>query len=174
MEKVRLDSGIEYEAAPEVAQAYRKARADLSDAQTKADQESARADAAEQAKTEAEKQVEQIKQDAVKTARARLELEGVAKEHKVEIKEDSTDRALKESVIAAIRGDADLSEKSDAYVDAAYDLAVSDSAKRRDDAAEQRKVATTINQDGKQGASAKSAREQMAARMRGEKAGDEQ
>ena len=115
-------------------------------------------------------EVEQIKQDAVAQARARLELEGVAKEHKVEIKQDATDRTIKESVIKAIRGDADLTDKSDAYVDAAYDIATSEASERRNDAAEQRKTATTVNQDGaKVGPTAKSAREKMAARMRGEK-----
>lgn len=174
MEKVRLDSGIEYDAAPEVAQAYSKARADLSEATTKLEQEKARADAAEQAKTDAEGKVDQIKQDAVAQARARLELEGVAKEHKVEVKQDSTDRSIKEGVIKAIRGEMKLDEKSEAYVDAAYDLAVSEGAKRRDDAAQQRKAATGFTQDAQQGPSAKSAREKMAARQRGEKVEDDQ
>ena len=176
MDKVRLDNGIEYDAAPEVGQAYKQARADLDDANTKLEQEKARADAAEKAKTDAEGQVEQIKQDAVKQARTRLELEAQAKEHKVEVKQDAEDRDIKEGVIQAIRGDgADLSDKADAYVDAAYDLAVADAGKRRDDAANQRKVSTGINQDGapaKGGAAG--AREKMAARMRGEKVEDDQ
>lgn len=174
MKKVRLDNGIEYDAAPEVAQAYDQARADLGDATTKLEQEKARADAAEQAKTEAEAKVEQVKQDAVEQARTRLELEGVAKQHKVEIKQDAKDRDLKESVIKAIRGDADLSEKPDAYIDAAYDLAVSDSQKRNDAAADQRKTATGIKQDAKEQPSSMSAREKMIARQRGEKVEDDQ
>ncbi|MBW5801183.1 DUF2213 domain-containing protein [Halomonas elongata] len=177
MDKVRLDNGIEYDAAPEVGQAYKQARADLDDANTKLEQEKARADAAEQAKEEAESQAEQIKQDAVKQARARLELEAKAKEHKVEVKEDAADRDLKVSVIKAIRGDSvDLTDKEDAYIDAAYDYAVADADKRRDDAANQRKVSTGINQDGvpAKGGSAAEAREKMAARMRGEKVEDDQ
>ncbi|WP_328717281.1 DUF2213 domain-containing protein [Halomonas elongata] len=177
MDKVRLDNGIEYDAAPEVGQAYKQARSDLDDAKTKLEQEKARADAAEQAKEEAENQAEQIKQDAVKQARARLELEAKAKEHKVEVKEDAADRDLKVSVIKAIRGDSvDLTDKEDAYIDAAYDYAVADADKRRDDAANQRKVSTGINQDGvpAKGGSAAEAREKMAARMRGEKVEDDQ
>lgn len=169
MHRVRLDSGIEYDAAPEVVQAYQKARADLKDAQDKADQESARADAADQAKADAEAQVERIRQDALAQARARLGLEAVAKEHKVEVKQDSTDRVIKESVIVAIRGDMKLDDKSDAYVDAAYDLAVADGVKHRDDAANQRKAATVVNMDAAPKASAQSARQTMIARMRGEK-----
>ncbi|MDT8894192.1 DUF2213 domain-containing protein [Halomonas sp. I1] len=177
MDKVRLDNGIEYDAAPEVGQAYKQARADLDDTNTKLEQEKARADAAEQAKTDAEGKVEQIKQDAVTQARTRLELEAQAKEHKVEVKQDSKDREIKEGVIQAIRGDgADLSDKADAYVDAAYDLAVADAGKRRDDAADQRKAATP-RADGAQPKSsggAADARERMAARMRGEKVEDDQ
>ncbi|MAL98273.1 MAG: hypothetical protein CL583_07450 [Alteromonadaceae bacterium] len=174
MEKVRLDSGIEYDAAPEVAQAYRKAQDDLNAAQKKVDTESARADAAEQAKKAAEDQVEKIRQDAVESARARLELETVAKSHKVEIKEDMADRNIKESVIKAVRGELKLDDKSDAYIDAAYDLAISESDQRRNDAADQRKTATQFTQDSKTQPSAKSAREKMAARMRGEKVEDDQ
>lgn len=170
LDRVRLDSGIEYDAAPEVAQAYAKARQDLKDAQDKADQESARADAADAAKIEAESQVEQIKQDALTQARARLELEATAKQYKVEVKQDATDRQIKESVIAAIRGDSiALADKADAYIDAAFDLAVTDTANRADAAADQRKTATVVNMDSTSPASAKSAREKMIARLHGEK-----
>lgn len=177
MKKVRLDNGIEYDAAPEVAQAYDQARADLGDATTKLEQEKARADAAEQAKTEAESKVEQIRQDAVAQARTRLQLEATAKEHKVEVKQDAKDRDIKTGVIKAIRGDAvDLADKPDAYIDAAYDYAVADAGKRRDDAADQRKKATP-RADGaepKSGGGSADARERMAARMRGEKVEDDQ
>ncbi|MDC8803932.1 DUF2213 domain-containing protein [Halomonas pacifica] len=177
MKKVRLDNGIEYDAPPEVAQAYTQARADLEDANTKLEQERARADAAEQAKKEAEGKADQIKQDAVAQARARLELEGVASEHKVKFAQDASDRDIKVGVIKAVRGDSvDLTDKADAYIDAAYDLAVADAGKRRDDAAEQRKVATP-RADGaqpKSGGGAADARERMAARMRGEKVEDDQ
>ena len=171
MVKVRLDSGLEYEAAPEVEQALRKSREDAQAAQTKADQESARADAAEKAKKEAEDNAEKLKQDAVKDAPARLELEATAKEHKVEVKEDASDRSLKEAVIKSVNGDADFSQRSDDYVDAMFDIVKGQAAKARNDAAQQRRQTTPINQDGKQeqGASARSAREKMMARNRGEK-----
>jgi len=169
MDKVRLDSGIEYDAAPEVAQAYSQSRADLKTAQDKADAESARADAADKAKADAEKQVEQVKQDAVESARARLKLEAVAKTHSVEVKQDAKDRDIKTAVIGAIRGDsADLAEKSDAYIDAAFDLAAADGEKRHDDAANQREAAGGNRKDAAPQASAKSARHKMAGRMRGE------
>lgn len=170
MQKVRLDSGIEYDAAPEVAQAYDQARADLKTATDKADAETARADAAEQSKKDAEANAEKIKQDAASDARARLELEATAKAHSVEVKQDAKERDVKAAIVTAIRGDGvDLSDKSDAYVDAAFDLAAADADKRRDDSASQRKTAVTMNQDAEPQASAASAREKMAARMRGEK-----
>lgn len=171
MEKVRLDSGIEYEAAPEVAQAYRKTRQDLEDANAKLSQEKARADTAEAAKTEAEANAEKIKQDAVDQARSRLELEAVCKEHKIDIKQDATDRQLKEAVTVALIPSMKFDGQDDGYVNAAYDIAMKGADKRREDAAGQRKVSTVINQDagGKTQATAASARQKMAARMRGEK-----
>ncbi|RKQ97142.1 hypothetical protein C7446_2562 [Kushneria sinocarnis] len=168
MEKVRLDSGIEYDAAPEVAQAYRKAREDAQQASDATEKEKARADAAEKAKKEAEDSAEKLKQDAVKDARARLELEAAAKEHKVEVKEDSTDRALKESVIKSVNGDSDLSQREDAYIDAMFDIVKEQSEKSRNDAAEQRRQATPT-QSRQDGAGSKaSARDRMISRMKGE------
>ncbi|WP_283162151.1 MULTISPECIES: DUF2213 domain-containing protein [Pseudomonadota] len=171
MEKVRLDSGLEYDAAPEVANAYRKTRQDLDDANTKLSAEKARADAAEAAKKEAEDNAEQIKQDAVDQARARLELEAVCKEQGVEIKQDATDRQLKEAVTLKLIPAMKFDGQDDAYVNASYDIAMKNADKRREDAASQRKTATAINQDSgaTTQATAASARQKMAARMRGEK-----
>tara|TARA_R100001039_G_C1852316_1_gene113093 strand:- start:355 stop:1428 length:1074 start_codon:yes stop_codon:yes gene_type:complete len=171
MEKVRLDSGLEYDAAPEVANAYRKTRQDLDDANTKLSAEKARADAAEAAKKEAEDKAEKIKQDAVDQARARLELEAVCKEQGVEIKQDATDRQLKEAVTLKLIPGMKFDGQDDAYVNASYDIAMKNADKRRDDAANQRKKATPIRQDGAatKTAGASSARQKMAARMRGEK-----
>lgn len=170
MKKVRLDNGIEYDAAPEVAQAYDQARNDAKEAATRADQEKARADAAESKVAEHDKAIEKIRQDAVADARKRLELEATAKQHKVEIKQDSTDRQIKEGVILALRSDAKLEGQSDAYVDATFDIVTQDASARRSDAAEQRRQATDVREDGKQETGgAMSAREKMIARQRGEK-----
>ena len=77
-----------------------------------------------------------IPADAKGAALARVKLEAVATEHKVAFKADSTDRALREGVIKAVRGDsADLADKSDGYIEAAFDLAVGE-AKSRQDAVE--------------------------------------
>ncbi|WP_252108984.1 MULTISPECIES: DUF2213 domain-containing protein [unclassified Halomonas] len=173
MNKVRLDNGLEYDAAPEVAQAYSKARADALDAEKQRDTEKARADDADAKLAAKDKEIEQLKQDAVKEARARVELEAAAKEHGVEIKQDATDRAIKEQVITKLRADADLTDKSDAYVDATFDIVTKDAGQRRNDAADQRRTVTgnlNARQDGAQDQSgAMTARERMIARQRGEK-----
>lgn len=153
---IRLDSGITYQAAPEVIVELNKLKQDAAQAQTAKDKEAARADAAEAKVKELEAQVEQIKQDALNQAKTRVELETVAKAHKVEVKADSTDRALREAVISAIRQDgADLSQKSDGYIEAAFDIAVSDAKKREDAAGSQRQQLTppaqTFTQDNQNG-----------------------
>jgi hypothetical protein len=130
MSVVKLDSGIEYAAAQEVVVAYQQLKADAANHQSKVDEANARADKA-QAEADALKaevaKIEQIKADSYAQARADIEarakLETVAKEFKVDCK-DLDDKAVKLAVIKAVRGDADLSEKSDAYIDAAFDMAI--------------------------------------------------
>lgn len=176
MTKIRLDNGLEYDAAPEVQHAYDKARNDAKQAETKAETEASRADSAEAKLADKDKEIEQLKQDGVKQARARVELEAAAKEHKVEIKQDSTDRSIKEGVIKALRADADLEGKPDAYIDATFDIVTKDAAARRNDAAGQRQAATpTPRQDGADRSDSISSRDKMIARMKGEKVeGDKQ
>ncbi|WPL80196.1 hypothetical protein SD446_17815 [Bordetella hinzii] len=78
--------------------------------------------------------------DAHGAALARVKLEATATQHKVDFKADTADRVLREGVIKAIRGDSfDLTGKSDGYVEAAFDLAVSDAQARQDAVAEQRR-----------------------------------
>lgn len=164
--KVRLDSGLEYEAAPEVEQALKTSRADADKAKVEADKQTARADAAEADKKKLEEGAEKIKQDARTEALSRVKLEAQAKTHKVEVKQDMDDNAIRSAVIKAIRGDADLTDKSDAYIEAAYDIAIADTSKRSDAAAEQRKATTQTKQDeAPQGA--KSARQKYLDRLNG-------
>lgn len=121
--KVKLDNGLEYDAAPEVSRELDKLRADAAAAITKLDTVQAKADTL-QAKVDAQ-------DDALKTAReqgrqdalARLELEGTAAKFKVD-HAGKSDREVKEAVIKAVRKDADLSGKSDVYIDAAFDMAI--------------------------------------------------
>lgn len=121
--KVKLDNGIEYDAAPEVSVELHKLRADASDAKSKLD-------AAIAAKDTLQAKVDGIA-DQLKTAQAqgradaltRLNLEATAAKFKVD-HAGKEDREIKEAVIKAVRKDADLNGKSDVYIDAAFDMAV--------------------------------------------------
>lgn len=121
--KVKLDNGIEYDAAPEVSVELNKLRADAAEFRTKLDATQAKADTL-QAKVDAH-------EDALKSERekgradalARIALETTATKLKVD-HVGKTDREVKEAVIKAVRKDADLTGKSDVYIDAAFDMAV--------------------------------------------------
>lgn len=130
MTQVKLDSGLTYDAAPEVAMELERLRGDsgkhveqVNGLQTKLDTLQAETDALKaQVAT-----IPQIKTDALATARtevaARAELDKVAAEFKVD-GAGKTDREVKELVIKTVRTDADLTGKSDDYINAAFDIAV--------------------------------------------------
>jgi hypothetical protein len=146
MKKVRLDNGLEYDAAPEVEVYIGKLIADVKDANAKKDAEQARADAAEAKVTGLTAEVAKARVDGVETARARLELEAIATSHKVTFKADTADKEIKVGVIKAIRGDAfDPEGRTDAYIDASYDLAIGESKERNDAAANQRRESVKGN-----------------------------
>lgn len=142
---VRLD-GLEYQAAPEVARAVERttqaltaAQADLSSATMRADAAEAARDSLQAKVDAAEASKDQIRADAVKEVKQRLELEAKAVGLGVEVRADHSDRALREAMIAKVRGDSiDLAGKSDAYVDAAFDLAMVDAARGARNTASQR------------------------------------
>ena len=167
MVKVRLDSGIAYDAAPEVEQEMIRLRNELSEAKSATDAEKARADASDAKAKDAEKAIEQARADAHAAAMARVKLEAAAKALQVEHKADAKDRDIKEACIKAVRGDADLGDKSEAYIDAAFDLAVQDAEARKDAKDEQTKQLNTVKNDTKEGAQL-SPRDLMIARMKGE------
>lgn len=171
MVKVRLDSGLSYDAAPEVAQELEALRAKVKAEATRADSAEARADTEKARADKAEKDVEQARADGLAQALARTRLEAEAKAHGVEIKQDMADKDIRVAVIKAVRGDGfDVTGKSDAYIEAAYDLAVAEKGQRADALASQRKeMQTKTNMDGKDGQpqSAASARSKMIAQQRG-------
>lgn len=170
MVKVRLDSGISYDAAPEVANAFDASQKAVQAATADADKERARADAAEAKLKDAEAATDKIRQDAAVAAKARLKLEDSATKVGAEFKQDATDTEIRTAVIKKVRGDSfDLTGKSEGYIEAAYDLAVADKSQRQDSVAHQRHEITPpasgkpeVRQD------ARSARERMIARASGE------
>ena len=168
MTKIRLDNGIEYDAAPEVIQAFNQLKQDEAAGKTKLAQAEARADSAEaDLKALQDKQL-QIKQDALQEARERLQLEAVAQTHGVDFKEDTAAREIKVAVIKAIRGDAlALDGKTDDYVSAAFDMALAshdEQAKAKALAGQRQDMA---DKDGAGNASAAQAREQYKASLKG-------
>ncbi|CAB3911619.1 hypothetical protein LMG3410_04862 [Achromobacter aegrifaciens] len=140
MVKIRLDSGLSYDAAPEVEQELNRLRTELKTATAKVDTEAARADSEKARADAAEAGIAKAREDAQGAALARVKLEATATQHKVEFKADTADRALREGVIKAIRGDSfDMAGKSDGYVEAAFDLAVGEAKTRADAVADQRR-----------------------------------
>lgn len=145
MTKVRLDSGIEYDCAPEVKVAIEKMNKDSADAKKAYDTLQAKFDALE---AELAKEQEGRKADAEKAKanfdaaiKARVELLKVAEAHKVADADSMTDTEIKTAVIKAVRGDAiNLDGKSADYIEAAYDMAKADVKQHEDGMAEQRKA----------------------------------
>jgi hypothetical protein len=129
--RLRLDSGLEYQAAQEVVIAYEKMRADGGEMVTKLDNLSKQLDTISAERDTLKAQIEsadKIRSDALEAARteikARAELDKVAESFKVDGL-GKTDREVKEMVIKTIRSDADLEGKSEDYINAAFDLTVS-------------------------------------------------
>jgi uncharacterized protein len=157
---VRLDSGITYKAAPEVAHALEKLRTDLAAAVTRADTAQAAADthkaALDTAVAKHAADAERLRADGVAQARARLDLEAQATALKVEFKADMSDQDIRAAVVRKVRGDAlDLTGKSPDYVAAAYDLAISEAGKRTDALGEQRRSMAGGNGGGQRADTAK-------------------
>ena len=155
MTKIRLDSGIEYECAPEVKVEIEKMRKDSADAKKEADKLQAKYDALE---AELAKEKEGRKADAEKAKanfdeaiKARVELLKVAEAHKVANADSMTDTEIKTAVIKAVRGDAiNLDGKSADYIEAAFDMAKADVKQHEDGMAEQRKATQTHEDKGAQ------------------------
>lgn len=135
LSRVRLDTGIEYDAAPEVVHALDKLRDDAAVLKTQAEAHKADAEklAGERDTLKARvdgfaAELAQVKADALDAARAeikaRAELEKAAEGFKID-HAGKSDREVKEAVIKSVRADADLSGKSDEYVQAAFDMSVS-------------------------------------------------
>ena len=154
MTKVRLDSGIEYDCAPEVKVEIEKMRKDSAEAKKDYDTLQAKFDALE-AELKKEQEGRKADADAAKAnfdeaVKARVELLKVAEAHKVVNADSMTDTEIKTAVIKAVRGDAiNLDGKSADYIEAAYDMAKADVKQHEDGMAEQRK-ATQTHDDGAQ------------------------
>lgn len=131
--RIRLDGGLEYPAAPEVVVAFEKLRTDhaalagkVTELGASLDKVTAERDTVqgELKKVDLNKIKADAKAEALVELKARAGLEAIAATFKVDCA-GKTDREVRELVIKAVRTDADLTGKSDDYVNAAFDLAVS-------------------------------------------------
>ena len=166
--KVKLDNGIEYEAAPEVAAELSKLRADASAAVEKLSaipKLEAERDSLKSRVDGFANELEDARKQGRSDAENRAQIEKVAATFKVDCAGKS-DREIKESVILAVRKDAKLDGKDNAYIDAAFDMA---SEMKADVAmAAQRVAANTVN-DSAVVDSAAAKREAMIANLKGVK-----
>jgi hypothetical protein len=129
--RIRLDSGLEYQAEHEVVVEIGKLRNDKAELVLRKDELQKQLDTVTAERDTLKSQVEsadKVRADALVAARAevkaRAELDKVAEAFKVD-SEGKTDREVKELVIKSMRADADLSGKSEEYINAAFDLTVS-------------------------------------------------
>lgn len=143
MTKVRTDSGLDYDAAPEVGVFVEKLRTDAANQKKAADQLQAKYDALladnEKIKKEAAEATKKQKEAFDAAVTARVTLLGVAQKHKIEKADTMDDKAIKVAVIKSVRGDSfSVDGKSDDYIDAAFDMAKSDKASHEDGMSQQR------------------------------------
>jgi hypothetical protein len=123
--------GVSYDAAPEVANELAELKETASrlnkDKEALTAERDALKDAAAKDKAAAEKTRKDAEDNFKAAVKERLVLEKTAESLKVKNADSLSDKDLKKAVIKAVRGDgADLEEKSDAYLDAAFDLARQD------------------------------------------------
>ncbi|MDR3100759.1 MAG: DUF2213 domain-containing protein [Paraburkholderia sp.] len=132
--RVRLDNGLEYDAPPEVVIALENLRSDAAAALSKANDATAQIEklTGERDTLKAQvdgfpKELESARADAVEDAKkavaARTHIEAAASKHGIKC-DGLDDRQVREAVIRKVRGDSvDLKDRSDAYIEAAFDLA---------------------------------------------------
>jgi len=127
MVKVKLDSGIEYEAAPEVKVALENLQTKL-DSSTESEKEAKKKADEVQAKLDAVPDEKTAQAEFAKRFRARLDAEAVAKKvfkkEDVETIDKLSDKELKEKTIKELAPTANLDGKSDEYISARYDAEV--------------------------------------------------
>ena len=154
MVKVRVDNGLEYDAVPEVAQYVSTLQASLTKARGDTDTLQARCDALssdlkkeQEARAADKKKHEDAFTEAVKN---RVAVLSAARKYHIEKADSLSDLDIKKAVIKAVRGDMDLDGRSDAYIEAAYDMACADESHHEDGLAKQRE-AINRREDGRKG-----------------------
>lgn len=156
MEKLRLDTGIEYEVPAEVKVAFDAMTTEKDGLKKAKDKAEAERDAAVADKEKAEKALEVAKEDGVgsdkfnEEVKKRVALLDTAKKAGVEKADEMDEQAIKCAVIKSVRGDSvDLENKSMDYINAAFDLCKDDAIKRQDAMDKQKKsINSSEREDG--------------------------
>lgn len=128
MVKVKVESGIAYDAAPEVGVYVENLKKQIAEDKKSADALQAKYDSAiaemDKAKKEQEKKSKEDEDKFAEAVKARVSLVKAAEAHKIENADSMSDKEIKLAVIKAVRGDSlNLEGKSEDYINAAFDFA---------------------------------------------------
>ena len=178
MSKLTLDNGIEYDAVPEVIAAFKDLKKKAETSEEEKDKEKKRGDGLEaerdQLKANAvakEKERADAESRLPELVKARVSLLKTAETCHIDGADALTDRQIKEAVVKKARNDDKLvlTDRSDDYVQAAFDMACADLPKTVQDnnAANNRKFANNFdNKPGEVDKSSSAARQRMIENMR--------
>ena len=141
MDKIKFDSGLEYEVQKEVVVEFEKITKERNDALKERDTFEAGRDALQIKLDAAEKENAKLKEgnakDYEEAVNARLDVLEIGGKLGIEGLKEKTNDEIKKAVIAKVHGDVKLDGKSDDYIQAMYDMAKDTAVKQA--AAQQRK-----------------------------------
>lgn len=163
---VKLDN-IDYQAAPEVSNALNAARSDTVELKRKFDALEAERDSLKEKISKHEEEVSKIKTNMRDELKARTALEATLTQHEMKFDEKATDIDLKKLLITKLRPNIKLENKSDEYINSAYDLALEMNEDKNKKVSQQKQQTSNASekQDSKV-VSAEDARAKMIAKMR--------
>lgn len=145
MTKVRTDSGIEYDAAPEVKVYIEKLLQERNDSKTAMDKLQAKYDAAvsdlDKEKKANKDAMDQKDKEFTAAVKERVDMLEVAKNHNIDKADMMSNADIKKAVIKAVYGDSfNMDGKSDDYINAMFDMSKMSQQKRQDGMAKQRQT----------------------------------
>jgi hypothetical protein len=170
---VRLD-GIDYQASPEVNNALTKAQDALVALQKRFDTVEAERDTLKNTTVNFDKELKAAREAGRAVVKVRLDLEDVARQHKVKFDDDDADQVIKTNILSKLRPELKLDGKSEDYIDSAFDLTIEAQKDKT------KKVTNQLSRFDRSGdnvetipqSSSAIARQKYIARLRGEKVDD--
>lgn len=169
LDKIRFDNGLEYAAAKEVVVKWDEMSNEKKSLQTRLDQLQAELDVAKASLVTAKQEQENAVKLAHSTARSRVQLEDKATQYSLKFDADTSDRSLKEQIVKKLGSDLDFTNRSDDYVNSAYDITIANADNKNTKTADQKTKTVTKQDTTNTGNSSIDARARMIARIRGEK-----